>query len=192
MTEIRQLMASSVFSDLDRHFAAFIEAQAGREQPLVALAAALVSRKRSEGHICLDLEAMAGSTFPELPPDGVKPIQLPRLKDWTKALSPSPVVGSPGEFTPLVLDARHRLYLHRYWEYEQSLAAAILKRAADLPPQPDPPTLEQKLDALFPPEPGEAIDWQCVAALAAVRRKFCVISGGPGPGKTHTLVLLLA
>ena len=88
MTEIRQLIASSAFSDLDRHFAAFIEAQAGGEQPLVALAAALVSRKRSEGHICLDLEALAGSTFPDLPADGVTPIQLPRLKDWTKALSP--------------------------------------------------------------------------------------------------------
>ena len=33
MTEIRQLVASSAFSDLDRHFAAFIEAQAGGEQP---------------------------------------------------------------------------------------------------------------------------------------------------------------
>ncbi|MGD0258684.1 MAG: exodeoxyribonuclease V subunit alpha [Verrucomicrobiota bacterium] len=192
MTEIRQLIASSAFSDLDRHFAAFIEAQAGGEQPLVALAAALVSCKRSEGHICLDLEAIAGSTFPDLPPDGVNPIHLPRLKDWTKALNPSPVVGSPGDFKPLILDARHRLYLHRYWEYEQSLAAAILKRAADLPPQPDSPTLTQKLHALFPPEPGETINWQCVAALAAVRRKFCVISGGPGTGKTHTLVLILA
>ena len=154
MTEIRQLIASNAFSDLDRHFAAFIEEQAGREQLLVGLAAALASCKRSEGHICLDLEAIAGSMFPDLPPDGVTPTQLPRLKHWTKALSPSPVVGSPGEFKPLILDARHRLYLHRYWEYEQSLAAAILKRAADLPPPSDPPTLSQKLDALFPPEPG--------------------------------------
>jgi exodeoxyribonuclease V alpha subunit len=192
MTEIRQLIASTAFSDLDRHFAAFIEAHAGGEQPLVALAAALVSHKRSEGHICVDLEVIAGSMFPEMAADGVNPIQLPRLKDWTKALIPSPVVGSPGEFKPLVLDARHRLYLHRYWEYEQSLATAILKRAAELPPQPDPPALSQQLHALFPPESGEPVNWQCVAALAAVRRKFCVISGGPGTGKTHTLVLILA
>ena len=192
MTDIRQLLASTAFSDLDRRFAAFIEAQAGREQPLVGLAAALVSRKRSEGHICLDLEAVAGSMFPDLPADDASPIQLPRLKDWTKALKSSPVVGSPGDFRPLVLDGRHRLYLHRYWEYEQSLAAAILKRAAELPPQFDPPTLSQKLHALFPAEQGETVDWQCVAGLAAARRKFCVISGGPGTGKTHTLVLILA
>jgi exodeoxyribonuclease V alpha subunit len=192
MSDIRQLIASSAFSDLDRHFAAFIEKQAACGQPLIGLAAALASRKRSEGHICLDLEALAGSTFPDLPADGISPIQLPRLKDWTKALKPSPVVGLPGDFKPLVLDARHRLYLHRYWEYEQSLAAAILKRATELPPQPDPPMLDQKLQALFPPEPGGTVNWQGVAGLAAVRRKFCVISGGPGTGKTHTLVLILA
>jgi exodeoxyribonuclease V alpha subunit len=208
MPDIRRLIASSAFSDLDRHFAAFIAAQAcrptgvrpssgaassaGPDQPLLALAAALVSRKRSEGHICLDLKSIAGSTFPDLPPNGMNPIQLPRLKDWVKALNPSPVVGSPSDFKPLNLDARHRLYLRRYWEYEQSLAAAILKRAADLPPQPDQATLDQKLHALFPPEPGETTDWQCAAALAAVRRTFCIISGGPGTGKTHTLVLILA
>ena len=109
MTEIRQLLGSSAFSDLDRHFAAFIQAQAGHEQPLVGLAAALVSRKRSEGHICLDLAGLVGSTFPELPPDGVNPMQLPRLKDWTKAFKSSPVVGTPGDFKPLVLDARRVL-----------------------------------------------------------------------------------
>jgi exodeoxyribonuclease V alpha subunit len=236
MTEIRQLVASSAFSDLDRHFAAFIEVQAGRgshpagarpssgaaasapprspessetppladaaepedgrapapERPLVALAAALVSHKRGEGHICLDLEAVAGSTFPDLAPDGVNPILLPRLKAWTRALTSSSVVGSPGEFMPLVLDSRHRLYLHRYWEYEQTLASAILKRAADLPLQFDALALRQKIQALFPAEPSEDVNWQSVATLAAARRKFCVISGGPGTGKTHTLVLILA
>ena len=69
---IRQLIASSAFSDLDRHFAAFIEAQAGGDRPSLALAAALVSHWRSEGHICLDLEEIAGTVFPDKPVDGVK------------------------------------------------------------------------------------------------------------------------
>ena len=66
--------ASSAFSDLDRHFAAFIEAQAGGDRPSLALAAALVSRQRSEGHICLDLEEVAGTAFPDPPVEGVKPV----------------------------------------------------------------------------------------------------------------------
>ena len=102
------------------------------------------------------------------------------------------MVGSPGEFKPLILDARHRLYLHRYWEYEQSLASEILKRAAAKPDEADSAELGRKLQALLPPETDGGINWQCVAAVAAARRKFCVISGGPGTGKTHTLVLILA
>ena len=35
-------------------------------------------------------------------------------------------------------------------------------------------------------------DVQRVAALTAVCRRFCVISGGPGTGKTHTVVRILA
>ena len=94
MIEIRPLIASSAFSDLDRHFAAFIERQAGGDQALLGLAAALVSHQRTEGHICLDLEAAAGSIFPDLPSDGAAPNRLPPLRDWTIALNHSPVVGA--------------------------------------------------------------------------------------------------
>ena len=40
MHEFRQLVGSSAFSDLDRHFATFIEGQAGGDSPSLALAAA--------------------------------------------------------------------------------------------------------------------------------------------------------
>ncbi len=192
MHEIRQLLGSSAFGDLDRHFAAFIEAQAGGDRPSLALAAALVSRWRTEGHICLDLDEVAGTVFPDPPVEGVTPVPVPALKGWVRELKKSPVVGTPGEFAPLVLDARNRLYLHRYWEYEQSLASEILKRAAEKPDEPNSAELSRKLQALMPPEAGGSLNWQCVAAAAAARRKFCVISGGPGTGKTHTLVVILA
>ena len=192
MNDIRELVGSDAFSDLDRHFAGFIEAQSGGERPALALAAAMVSRRRSEGHICLDLEEIAGTLFPDKPVDGVNSVQVPSLQDWTKELETSPVVGSPGEFRPLILDARHRLYLHRYWEYEQNLVSEILKRTAGKPEESGDGVLKQVLRSLFLPESSGSVNWQCVAAFAAARRKFCVISGGPGTGKTHTLVLILA
>jgi len=192
MNDLRQVIGSDAFSDLDRHFVGFIEAQAGGERPALALAAALVSRRRSGGHICLDIEGIAGSVFPEKPVDGLNSVEVPSLEDWIKELKTSPVVGSPGEFRPLVLDAGHRLYLHRYWEYEQILASEILKRMADKPEELDNGALKQGLQELFPTESSGAVNWQCVAAFAATRGKFCVISGGPGTGKTHTLVLILA
>ena len=94
MSEIRQLIGSGAFSDLDRRFAGFIEARAGGERPSLALAAALVSRRRSEGHVCLDLEGIAGSVFPDRPVDEVRPVQVPLLHEWTRELKASPVVGS--------------------------------------------------------------------------------------------------
>lgn len=192
MTDLRQLIASPEFSDLDRHFAGFIELQSGGNRPLLALAAALVSRARGEGNICLDLAALAGTPFPEKPADDAKPVKLPALSAWLKELKAAPAVGSPGQFCPLVLDADDRLYLHRYWQYEQSLAAEILRRAGAAGENFDEAALGEKLRALFPAKSGAEVDWQAVAAFAAAQKKFCVISGGPGTGKTHTLVLILA
>ncbi|MCX6895965.1 MAG: exodeoxyribonuclease V subunit alpha [Verrucomicrobia bacterium] len=192
MNEIRQLIGSDAFSDLDRHFAGFIETQAGGNLPLLALAAALTSRVRTAGHICLDLPALAGTPFPEKPDDGLKPVSLPKLAVWIKELKTSSVVGAPGEFRPLILDGQHRLYLHRYWEYEQTLAAEILKRAGVAADIANEQALAQKLQALFPAEPAGSVNLQSVAAFIAARGKFCCISGGPGTGKTHTLVLIMA
>jgi len=192
MNAVRQLLGSSAFSDLDRHFATFIAEQDGGDRPWLALAAALVSRRRGEGHVCLDLESLAGTTCPDEPSDGVLLVQLPRLQDWLKELKASLVVGSPGEFRPLILDAHWRLYLHRYWHYEQSLAWKIRSWAGEQTDAQDLAALDRRVQALFPPGPGDSVNWQGVAAKAAARRKFCVISGGPGTGKTHTLVLILA
>ena len=50
--------------------------------------------------------------------------------------------------------------------------------------------LRQGLARLFPDE-GE-INWQKVAAFTAVMNNFCVITGGPGTGKTRTVAAILA
>ena len=58
-------------------------------------------------------------------------LTLPKTADWLKALRAAKVVGKPGEFKPLILDSDARLYLHRYWKYEQDLAATLNQWASE-------------------------------------------------------------
>ena len=169
-------------NDIDRQFAAFICRQAGSRDPHLEAAAALLSRGVTAGDVCLDL---SGS----IDEGRAAGYRLESVATWRERLAAAPVVGAPGEFKPLILDQADRLYLQRYWRYENELAEAILKRGE--PALFDRERLKQGLARLFPPTPGET-DWQRVAALAAVTRRFCVISGGPGTGKTSTVVKVLA
>ncbi|MBA2432578.1 MAG: exodeoxyribonuclease V subunit alpha [Chthoniobacterales bacterium] len=138
------MIEETSFSALDRQFGEFVERLHGAKCPELRQAAMLVSRRRAEGNICIPM------------------VELPA----------SCTVGSGAEFTPLVLQ-NGRLYLRRYWEYEQQLARAILARAGGKSPK-------RKLK-----------DQQELAATNAVTRNFSVITGGPGTGKTHTVRAIL-
>jgi exodeoxyribonuclease V alpha subunit len=168
-------------NDIDLQFAEFMCRQAGSEDQHLVAAASLLSRGVTAGDVCLDL---ASALEGDAPAFGVA-----KVESWARNLRAFSVVGAPGEFKPLILDESNRLYLHRYWRYEKELAEAIQKRgaAADF----DRDLLKQGLQRLFPQHSGET-DWQRIAAIAAVTRRFCVISGGPGTGKTSTVVKVLA
>ena len=53
-------------------------------------------------------------------------------------------------------------------------------------------SLKRDSTGSFPVTGGGGADWQQVAAVAALRKRFCVISGGPGTGKTSTVVKIIA
>ena len=179
------------FSDIDIHFAGFIERFSAGDDPDVFLAAALVSRATGNGDICLDLEALAETVVLDKP-DGSVRLRCPPLDRWQKDLLASPAVGRPGDRCPLILDNRHRLYLYRYWQYENNLADSIRQRAAGERQDVNLRELARTLTTLFPsPAPGK-IDWQTVAAAVAVLKHFSVITGGPGSGKTFTIARILA
>lgn len=177
---------------LDRRFADFILRESGKPSPLLWSVVAMLSRAVQEGDICLDLTRIAGR---EIRID--KEMQtFPDIGELLAILEEGgfSTVGAPGEFCPLVLDGAGRLYLYRYWKYESDLAAAILRKAADAGGTLDGELLARGLERLFAGFPGEEgeTDWQKVAALAALRKNVCIISGGPGTGKTSTVVRIIA
>lgn len=190
------LRTAGVLSGLDVAVAESLGRLAGESRGEVLLATALASRAVRQGHVCLDL----ARTVAEGPPrdDTGEPAAgatLPALAPWAAALRDSPLVAAAtadAPLAPLVLDAAHRLYLRRYWLHQESLAAAICGRAAALADGVDEALLADGLTRLFGPADDGAPDQQRVAASTAVCRRFCVVSGGPGTGKTHTVVRILA
>jgi exodeoxyribonuclease V alpha subunit len=176
-------------SDLDLHFGRFLARLASCETPELVMAACLVSHWTSNGHVCLDLNELAGK--PLFAQVGT-PWPAPPREAWTTALLASPVVGRPGDFCPLVLDAHGRLYLQRYWHYEQQLAADLRQRMANNPADLDVARLRDGLARLFPEPPGPDCNWQKIATATAVLKRCCVIAGGPGTGKTSTVARVLA
>jgi exodeoxyribonuclease V alpha subunit len=157
------------FADIDRHFARFIKGFGQEELP--AVAATLLSRNMRLGHICLDL-ARRPAAF------GNPPLAFawPELKTWQKGFAENRTIGRPDQGRPLVLDGAGRLYLRRYWEYEKALAKQILMRCKESVP----------LSLL-----NTETNLQDLAIETALARRFVVISGGPGTGKTTTVLKIL-
>lgn len=208
---MKELLASWVrarwLRDVDAVFAEFLAREAG-EDPLLALAGALASHQLGRGHVCLDLDEVlrdpAGTLA--IPPETSEPateaagVHTPAealagvtLASWQAALrANASAVGEGAGATPLVLEGP-RLYLRRYWQHEQSVRQAIAARLADAQaPEPDS-ALHAALDALFPRRGDEGEpDWQKIACALALRSRFTVVTGGPGTGKTTTVVKLLA
>ncbi|MBW3197674.1 exodeoxyribonuclease V subunit alpha [Marinobacter nauticus] len=204
---------------LDTGFARLIrelsEEQGEGPQPLVLLLAALTSHQVGRGHVCIDLATLlddAGQTL-ALPPEepantglsesevanlqGRYPQELlsrVQLTDCLTALQGSLAVSDGSVPAPLVLNGT-RLYLRRFWRYEQRIAEGIQQRLALPSPLADPQsaasqTLSTTLSKLF--RSTESVDYQKLACALAARNRFAVITGGPGTGKTTTVVNLLA
>ncbi|WP_423839780.1 exodeoxyribonuclease V subunit alpha [Vibrio mytili] len=269
MDALNLLARKGTIRQIDYQFARFIYAQVKHEpseqQPVgqaLAFIAGVVSSELGKGHICLslyDLQGQPNDFASKLGLFGESALalntHLQRI-DWIEVLRSSPLVGEQGEALPLMFDGE-RLYLHRYWHYEVTLAEKLhqLGAAVSLAPQEfarlsellnhlfarqyhflfnalikateignnnqvqrqqlvcdhldvvesdrlDWPAIDsvlrqaskvqdlQSLDELVPLL--ACVNWQKVAAAVALTRRFAVISGGPGTGKTTTVTKLLA
>ena len=191
MDILTQIDQSDYFSSIDRHFARFITELSPQNNPVIGLSAALVSRNNREGDVCIDLVSFAGLTLGS-EAEEEQALTCPALSIWREHLRESDLVGKPGEYYPLIWDDADRLYLYRYWEYEKKLIDLIKSRTLNDVGEIDSGKLKRHLDTFFPDTGDPGIDWQKLAAAVAVLKRFCVISGGPGTGKTYAIARILA
>ncbi|MDF1588979.1 MAG: exodeoxyribonuclease V subunit alpha [Gammaproteobacteria bacterium] len=178
MNDVTKLLRQAGFSELACQFTAYIQRHDSSQDELVALTAGLVSDAVSQGHVCLNLQ-QASEMY-----QSVSEV-LPEINEWQTRLKNSAVVGADNEYRPLILTENGLVYLYRYWQDERHVAKAI-KQRSQTTLAIDSEQLKQ--DFLGWNSSTDGIDWQKVAVIMALSKQFCVISGGPGTGKT-TIVL---
>ena len=153
-----------------------------QDQQALLLTACAVSYVLGRGQVCLELSAWPKALM-------VSPEHLPTTDQLTRCQTVS-VATPEADTSALFVVQGDRVYLNRYFRYEQSVLEQIRQRV-----RPEGMTaskaLATTLRKLFP-APEADIDWQAIAAATACVQPLCVITGGPGTGKTTTVTRLLS
>ena len=191
---------AGVLAAADVHVARAL-ARLGRESDAsVVLAVALAVRAPRAGHVLAELstlretvtaEAVTVATDEAQAEPDLACLPWPELPDWLMSLARSPLVADGpdgGDDRPLRLIGS-ALYLDRYWRDERAVAADLKARAGARPLTVDGTAMAEGLARLFS---GDGAPAQRQAAGNALARRFSVIAGGPGTGKTTTVARLLA
>lgn len=177
------------------------------QKELAILLAALLAYHCIKGHSCIRLDSFLATNPFGLNSDNLdEELQavLSNSTDLQKILKISPLKwqellqdhivfsNDPKQIAPILFQ-HNRIYLYRYWQAENRIAAKMKTMAQDEPIHAQEIELNKRiLDRVFETDQSDQISWQKVAAATALAKKFCVISGGPGTGKTYTVVRLLA
>jgi exodeoxyribonuclease V alpha subunit len=184
------LQQSGALSSVDVHLSELVSRLTKESRPEVKLAMALASQWPQRGHVCADLQSLKTENLWEsqeyAPPEGS--IELPPFD----SLQDSEAIGGPDDHTPFVLWQDRWLYLRRYWDYECELVTGL--RAwldqSDLPIFE--PHVKELIAHLYGADTLDESDHQQQAALLASKSPFFILTGGPGTGKTTTVLRILA
>ncbi|MCC8391131.1 exodeoxyribonuclease V subunit alpha [Paraburkholderia sp. MMS20-SJTR3] len=156
-----------------------------------ARAAFAASRATAEGHVCVPLTTLA-RRFDASSAEVRAALSASGMASVLSHDDAQPAAA----LRPLVIDAQGRLYLARYYDYERRLARALVAHAAadeqGAALDGDPAALRERLLRYFGVPKDDEIDWQRVAAVMALSGRLTIVSGGPGTGKTTTVVGVLA
>jgi exodeoxyribonuclease V alpha subunit len=209
-----------VLAAADVHVAIRLTTITAEADETIALAAALAVRAPRLGHVFVDIATIRETATVESDePVDLTILPWPEVDGWIRALHACPLV-AVGEDTPESRPLRlvgTSLYLDRYWREERQvatdlralggaetvdetvladgLARVFSLRAADpsAPPAADPPAppaADPSAADPFAPPADDAL--QRAAVATAVRRRFAVVAGGPGTGKTTTVARIVA
>ena len=178
-------------------------------QNLAIFLAALCHYEQQKGHTCLPLNAQLFRSAFDLAYDeqhylakiqekiGYLPL-ADNGQQWQQALANHiAFTVQPFEKQAPLAFQFNALYMYRTWQDEYRIAhyfqqSATKQNNENLKIN----AIKQALETFFPAEhcqcsPGEKHPWQKLAVATAIDKNFCLITGGPGTGKTTTVTRLL-
>ena len=113
------------------------------------------------------------------------PAEVNEVLDHWKSL---PAIGNEDADLPLVCTDTGRLYFRRYYEYERLVADVLSHKCTKASVQ-----LNNDTEEFFKNSISHFMDDQQALAVGAVlHRDLVLLAGGPGTGKTRTIVAMLA
>jgi exodeoxyribonuclease V alpha subunit len=161
------------WSDLDRLMYRWVLSHQGPEW--LARLAAAASNAHGEGHTALALGEF-GARF-----------GAPLFESFMPA---TPWVDVGKGDAPFIVDGEERFYFRRYWQAECAVAKAVAERSGST--HDDALVVSsERLDALFGAAESEATAPQRAAVARCAQHRLFVLTGGPGTGKTTTVLRML-
>lgn len=158
----------------------------------------LVCDALHQGHSCVELSSVANQTYWQMDEENGTAKTTSQLTQHGYCFASAQQIAEllvslnikPEDNQPLVFEF-NRLYLRRYWYFEQELASYIKPRLVQRD-NIDLAIAKQVIGQLFPLTHSDNTDWQKVAVSNALNKSLAIIAGGPGTGKTTTVTKLLA
>ncbi len=193
---MKQELSQLGFEPLDWHLAKVLSVGSPQFSKNIELAILLASKRCREGHVCVSLAEVAAlplSITEAADEPAACALNWPPLGLWLEELTSSDLVShgtAHNPLRPLVLHG-DRLYLTRYYLHELALAQRIRERVSEALVPANALAVRGEIEHLCEPLHPDS-EHQRLALAIAIMSRLALITGGPGTGKTTTIVKLLA
>lgn len=175
-------------------FSRSLEHLLGQDDPLVLWVAYGLMADLDDGQGCWSTEHAAERVdqhWHRLQAEpGEAQVRWPASSVFLESFADSTAVGEANSDAPLIVD-QGQIYLRKMFQAEHWIARSLLDRLSR-PLMGLPAAANLALPKLFSYSQGSTEDLQCLAAVNAWAAPVALLAGGPGTGKTYTVVNYLA